>query len=886
MGMSEQETRNKELVLAPFTYAYMQDTTKGQVKIFTGPTVINQTAQEVPVVYNPETGEFERCDSLRSAVRKSPIAVEGFYLVLFNPASDNKNVSEAQPDEGVAGKPAPELDKGRRVNLPGPAMFPLWPGQAAHYIRGHHLRSNQYLLVRVYNEEEARRNWAKAVVKPATGSDSEDSAVAVVTSGVPDDLSVGKLFVVKGTEVSFYIPPTGVTVVKASASSVSNSDPTMFVRDALTLERLEYCILVEENGNKRYEHGPKVVFPEPTEKFIVDSKGNSKSRAIELNEIQGIHLKVIADYVDENGKSHSRGDELFLTGKDVQIYYPREEHSLINYDGRSKHFATAIPAGEARYVMDRMTGEIETVKGPAMLLPDPRKSVIVRRVLSDKQCRLWYPNNDEVFAYNQSLREVLTSAPTTRSGAVSEGDYERSRTGKKKSSGRRREMSYSSSQVMAASLMPKAIHGAGGGELQGDEFTRSATYTQPRSITINTKLQGVPSIDVWMGHAVLIVSKTGKRRVVVGPDTILLDYDESMTVLELSSGSPKNTDNPVKTVYLRVNNNKVSDRINAETSDHVRVAMKLSYRVCFEGDNPVKWFEVDNYIKFFTEHCRSVIKAAIKKTKIGDFYADSTDFIRSTVLGLKPEEGDRKGMFFEENGMRIADIEVLEVEISDRRIQQLLDESQHQVVKTNIEVANQLHSLAAEVESDKILDELGELRSNAAKKAAQRKIGVIAAELETVVAGIKAEASKAVEQRTSIQERLATTDLEHSSKLARVLAEGQQKQQLENDAIEAKIQVVDAETQAMVSRFEAAQSGFSEALLSLSSNETMVKVAESLSVQNFIGGRSFVDVVEGIFKGGALEPMVKRVTARVLAQGDGNGTKPSATAKAPTTPSA
>ena len=53
-----------------------------------------------------------------------------------------------------------------------------------------------------------------------------------------------------------------------------------------------------------------------------------------------------------------QGDEIFITGKETAIYFPREEHSLVRYDGKDKHFAVAIPAGEARYVMNRKTGEI------------------------------------------------------------------------------------------------------------------------------------------------------------------------------------------------------------------------------------------------------------------------------------------------------------------------------------------------------------------------------------------------------------------------------------------------------------------------------------------------------------------------------------------------
>ena len=101
----------------------------------------------------------------------------------------------------------------------------------------------------------------------------------------PDELTVGKLLIIKGTDVSFYIPPTGVGVVPEAEGR--------YAREAMTLERLEYCILVDQNGKKRYERGPQVVFPEPTEAFL-EKNGRRKFRAVELNEIQGLHIKVIA----------------------------------------------------------------------------------------------------------------------------------------------------------------------------------------------------------------------------------------------------------------------------------------------------------------------------------------------------------------------------------------------------------------------------------------------------------------------------------------------------------------------------------------------------------------------------------------------------------------
>jgi hypothetical protein len=257
--------------------------------------------------------------------------------------------------------PSPDLEVGRKINITGPCSFPLWPGQMVKLVPGHHLRSNQYLLVRVYNEDEARKHWGQAVIKPASAEGADPTQPI---ARAPAELTVGKLFIIKGTDVSFYIPPTGVGVVPDEHGS--------YVRDALTLERLEYCILVEQNGKKRYERGPQVVFPEPTETFIA-MDGHRKFKAIELNEIQGLHVKVIAPYT-EGGKSHREGDEFFLTGKETAIYFPREEHSIVRYDGRDKHFAVAVPAGEARYVMNRKTGEIRMARaGDAPAQPGRRR---------------------------------------------------------------------------------------------------------------------------------------------------------------------------------------------------------------------------------------------------------------------------------------------------------------------------------------------------------------------------------------------------------------------------------------------------------------------------------------------------------------------------------
>jgi len=842
--MADETNRKRDLVLPPGSYAFMQDQTKGGVKVYTGPTVINQTAQEVPVIFNEHKGQFEPVQTLEQAQRQSVVLPEGFYANLLNPAKGRK-----QPNEGSAETSA-DLDVGRKIVVPGPRMFSLWPGQQAEVIRGHHLRSNQYLLARVYNEDEARQNWGSAVVKPATppaGGEGEHPAAApVATAAAPSDLTVGRLIIIRGTEVSFYIPPTGVTVVPEGKGADGKPN---YVREALTLERLEYAILIDENGKKRYANGPTVVFPEPTERFMEakDDKGNSsrKFRAIELNELQGIHLKVIADY-KEGDTEYKAGEELFITGKDTAIYYPREEHSAIKYDGKTKHFATAIPKGEARYVLNRMTGDIKTVHGPAMLLPDPRTEVIVRRVLSDRQCELWYPGNAEALKYNQDLRQVLGQVPTTR-GAPSEGDVSRNLRGK---FGDMNRLSLQASSAVIADN--SRVSGEQG--FVGEEFSRASSYTQPRSVTLDTKFQGVPSIEIWTGYGVLVISKSGERKVVQGPNTVLLEYDESLEVLEMSTGKPKNTDNLIRTVFLRVENNQVTDLIRAETVDHVQVELKLSYRVNFEGD-PNKWFAVENYVKYLCDHARSILKGQIKKLPIEGFYNNSTDLIRSMILG----DGG-KGLTFEANGMRVTDVEVLNVTIADQSIASLLNSTQADVVRTSIETASMKRGLALLTEKELITRQEIQTRADTALKKDEVEQELAASKLALVLLQIHNSVQEVQERQRLEEQSNLLKAANNDANLAREKKAKDQMLALEQLEQNQRIQLLKAEAETLVQRYQAIEGGLTEALLALSHNETLVKMTQAMNVQSFFGG-NVAEVLGKMFAGSPVEKVLKQITA-------------------------
>jgi len=217
-----------------------------------------------------------------------------------------------------------------------------------------------------------------------------------------------------------------------------------------------------------------------------------------------------------------------------------------------------------------------------------------------------------------------------------------------------------------------------------DQMSRKNTFTKPRTLTIDNKYEGAVTVNVWPGYAIQIVKKTGEREVVVGPKVRLLEFDETLEVLELSTGKPKTDHDLMKTVYLQTENNIVSDIIDAETKDLVDVKIRLSYRVNFTGDNK-KWFNVSNYVKLMTQHLRSLVRNKVKKIEIEAFNNDAADIIRDTILGTT-EDNKKRGKLFDENGMNVYDIEVLNITIGDSDISYYLKDYQRHIVQQNLNI--------------------------------------------------------------------------------------------------------------------------------------------------------------------------------------------------------
>lgn len=722
-------SRDTELVLPPGTYAFVLDGTKGHINTYSGPHKCSLSTTDSLVLYDAASKRF-RNSQLPDAIQSNVICPKGCYVVLENPTTTG------QPILGKPDVPNGPLQMGCTENLPGPQSFPLWPGQVATVVEGHHLRSNQYLVVRIADDEAAKVNWAKGVVQQATINNTQQTnptnppnptnpnppeipRPASVLGIDAKSLVTGQHIIIKGTDVAFYIPPTGVEVLKEELTGT-------YIRDAETLERLEYTILLNENGNKEYRKGPDVVFPTPTQRFftrqIINPDGDQvtqrKFRAFELQPTNGVHIKVIADYKDTifdrdtmkmQSVDRKAGDELFLTGTESAIYYPREEHAIISYGGNEKSYAVAIPSGEGRYVLNRENGAIDLVIGPRMFLSNPIKEVIVRRVLSANDCELYYPGNKEVKEFNDRLREdgvdvasdhaelnadiarnfvparrelldrgaaAASHATSTTLSPFGTATYYAGNSAVDHSN-------FSGAMLGGAPSLPGLPAGAKG--MAGDHLTRSTKYTPPRMITLDTKFDGAVRVEVWSGFAVQVVNSSGDRRTVIGPKTVLLDYDEYLERLSLSTGRPKSDNRRINTPYLRYISNPVSDIITLKTQDLVDVSVQIKYLIRFDQTESDKWFSMDNYVQYMADHLRSIIGNAVRNISVREFYVDATNILRDVVLGKKDEtSGSRPLKLFDENGMVVYDLELIMVDVLDTSIATLLARSRQEILADDI----------------------------------------------------------------------------------------------------------------------------------------------------------------------------------------------------------
>jgi regulator of protease activity HflC (stomatin/prohibitin superfamily) len=323
------------------------------------------------------------------------------------------------------------------------------------------------------------------------------------------------------------------------------------------------------------------------------------------------------------------------------------------------------------------------------------------------------------------------------------------------------------------------------------------------------------SVYVPSGFAVLVTAKD-QRKVVRGPHTCVLDYDEDLEVLELSTGKPKSSEKTLRTCFLQTDGNKVSDILRLKTADHNEIEVAVSYRVSFLGlEHAERWFNVTDYVGLLCDHAGSLLRAAVRACSIEAFYQNSTEILRMAILGEKREGEPRAGRHFEENGMWIYDVEVLDVRILDPDVQVLIGGAQRNAIVADVMRRQELLRLDNE-----------RLKEQVRRAICDEQAQTMAAERDRV------EKKSAVDLATAESAAAVTAVAEEARMVAREREQGLDRQ------------MMDARVVAFREQMAALAPELITTLKTLGHQTLAAELSKNASPLAILGGESVTDVIE------------------------------------------
>lgn len=715
-------------------FAWLASKKDGTIKVVFGPDPLETTEDDLWLAQDPVDPTKVRVvtnplEAIRDFIDLSP----GKFAILTNPAKaieDYPNGSWARGRKELAA-----LSYGtKRVIASG--HFPLWPGQDVEVKDVYRLLPSDYLIVQIVGDVDedapyygvtARCASDIAVVveetgetlsqpKPAETGEGEAAPPAVTVKSVEAPKPVfqpGQRIRISGTPT--YIPPTGVEVVEEVVEGVLTGNE---IRKAVMLGPTEFCSLIDRDGQLQRKPGQGRVFPGPYDLVQTQgSRNNGVYDAYHLRDDRGLLIRVVADTIS------------------------------------AAELKAQLPDGVALLEETYTKGDEIFIQGvSAYLVPSSAIEVI------DPETRLPHVGNDHSSVFVQAIGVDQKSGIYVAD--VKTGNVELVRGEK--------------SEVLDPRYK-KHVHR----RVPGYNWNLTIGHGSPHKRVIPTSFvdtEWAIAVPIPNNEAVLITSRSG-RRCVVGPCEELLLFDEQLQILGLSRGKPKSDKDIKETCFLRVDGTNVSDQVSLQTKDYVTVEVDLSYGVRFVGETDeerAKWFAYTNYVQFFCDHLRSVLRAEARKLTLAELIEKIAEFVRDTVLGLKPEDGRRTGRKFDENNMLVYEVEVLDWNIPDVAVADKISQTNRNVVTRQLDDAdkrNALESQRVQAEADDAIKELQhemlvrdkDLRM--AQAEASNHVAVRSHELEHALQLRKHEDSMAVQkQQADLTDELKTRELARQKK--------------------------------------------------------------------------------------------------------------------------
>ena len=172
--------------------------------------------------------------------------------------------------------------------------------------------------------------------------------------------------------------------------------------------------------------------------------------------------------------------------------------------------------------------------------------------------------------------------------------------------------------------------------------------------------------------------KNKVSRVVFGPDLVLMEPYEDITILTLSGNIPKE-EGILKNLALLLGPDFMTDLIVVETSNHAKLHLKLAYSWFFDVDKKNKeqarkCFSVKDFVGDCCKAMASRIRGVVSGVTFDNFHKHSTEIIQNAVF-KKTQEGEYLPFRFPSNNLVITAVDIQGVEPVDPETRKSLEKS-------------------------------------------------------------------------------------------------------------------------------------------------------------------------------------------------------------------
>ena len=261
----------------------------------------------------------------------------------------------------------------------------------------------------------------------------------------------------------------------------------------------------------------------------------------------------------------------------------------------------------------------------------------------------------------------------------------------------------------------------------------------------------------------------------------------------------------------------------------------------------------------------------VQKYGVKDFWENKIDILRDCILGVPKDDVPRPGKLFEQNGMRVYDIDFIDAKIEDAEMASALVDAQHESIRQDLMLEHNKRQLISFKENEVLKRERTFETEVTNKLAAEVRLDTINRDSKVALRGIET-TREAADQK--LNNELGQQDLLESiqnAELARQEADANLKDKISQASLKLRMDELQAQAQAEIDRINAVSPDLISAMQTLGHSQLIDALTDNLSPLAILGGTSVAEVARKLLTGTGLDQVIGQLSEVPLKKRNGKG---------------